>query len=164
MLTQTSILRSWCLCRFITRFWILFCNMVKLFAGKSEKNNNHVIFCWYPLTEATISQLRELEAFDLQKLDLFAREVCRTGKRMKRWVKSKVTAALTSLCSVLNSKLFWEAGVFPTRPLSVYELRLWFGRFTCPAMEDVFLFGACKCVSVGAADCEIWSSGFFWQV
>lgn len=79
---------------------ILFCKMVsELFAEQSKKKNlkqkatchHYTDILWQ---KALSDQLRELKGFDLLELDLFARQVCQTGRRTKRWKKkSKATAA-----------------------------------------------------------------------
>lgn len=141
--------------------------------SRAKKKNTLSSLYWYPLTESTVKSIKGIESVWSVGVgfvcmsglpDRKAIEEMEKNQRRQRRVCWSETPPLTSLSSVLNSKLFWEAGVLPALPLSFYKSRFWFGRFVAAGSGAFLPLLARRCVSVGAANCEILCSRLFWQV
>lgn len=128
--------------------------------SRVEKKGNHVIITLMAFDRRHCQSIKGIESVWSGEAGF----VCMSGlpdrKANEKMGKIKgdsgvfaeETPPLTSLSFVLNSNLFWEAGAFPTFRLSACEWRLWLCRSHLqPAVEDVFLLGACRCFAVGAA-------------
>lgn len=128
---------------------------------------------WFPLTESTVKSIKGIESVWSVGVGF----VCTSGlpdrKADEEMEKIKgdsgVFADRRRLLWPLWD-LFWIPNSFgklefcPHFPSQIYKSRFWFGGFTAAESGDFLLLFACRCVSVGAANCEILSSRLFWQV